>query len=29
VGGYDVLSGTSVDSLDLPAYGFVWLRPHP
>ena len=27
VGGYDVLSGTSVDSLELAAYGFVWLRP--
>jgi glycosidase len=26
VGGYDVVSGTSVDSLELAAYGFVWLR---
>ncbi len=26
VGGYDVVSGTSVDELELAAYGFVWLR---
>jgi sucrose phosphorylase len=28
VGGYDVVSGTPLDSLELAAYGFVWLRPH-